>query len=55
MTIVLKSALAHQGAYRSIGNTNCRMAPSVNAFYTAQEGFPQVALTLVVTLEFALV
>ena len=42
MMIVQKSALAHQGAYRSIGNTNCRMAPSVNVFYTAQEGFPKM-------------
>ena len=55
MMIVLKNALVNQDALCSIGNINCHMAPSVNAFYIAQEGFPKVAFTLVVTLGFALV
>ena len=42
MMIVLKNALAHQDASCLIGNINCPMAPTVNAFYTAQEGFPKM-------------
>ena len=46
MMIVLKSALARQGASCLIGIINCLMAPSANAFYTAQEGFLKDALSV---------
>ena len=47
MMIVLKSALAHQGASCLIGNINYLMAPSVSAFYTVQGGFPKDQIKLI--------